>query len=41
MTTGDEKNMRNEIVKKASNKVISHYWGYENGDFGYWECEEE
>ena len=19
----------------------SHYWGYENGDFGYWEREEE
>ena len=19
----------------------THYWGYENGDFGYWECEEE
>lgn len=19
----------------------SHYWGYENGDFGYWEIDEE
>ena len=19
----------------------THYWGYEDGDFGYWECEEE
>lgn len=39
------------IIESLENEAIdylnehcsddTHYWGYENGDFGYWECEEE